>query len=117
MRSTTRAPRPVIAIAIGAPDGILDDGKDAALRNAMANIMGIEDPTDHIVFAQWALGDKFDANNVSLRLARLLNATLTIAERKDLVDLVCTVASADVATTTEQDASIRLLRRRLLVAA
>ena len=75
--------------------------------------MGIADPTELLVFGKWVASHVEDANNVSLRYAKLWIRDLSESERKDFVQMVRRVAAADGEVTVRQQLKIAKLVERL----
>ena len=101
----------MVVHAIAAESGALSAAQEAVLRQAMADVMGIADADEFIVFARWVMDGGYEANTVSLKLSRQLNAALTPDERAALVRIVRAVAGADGAMSDSQQSALRLLER------
>lgn len=108
-----RAAASVIALAIARRDGQLADVQEDALKTAMRDVMQIADPDEFLIFAHWVLDGGFDANNVTLRLSRLLNARLTQDEKEELFRIVDAVTRCGEMPDAAQESALRLLRQRL----
>jgi uncharacterized tellurite resistance protein B-like protein len=65
------------------------------------------------VFGKWVASHVEDANNVSLRYAKLWMRDLSESERADFVKMVRRVAAADGEVTARQQFKIAKLAERL----
>ena len=86
-------------------------------KKADASVLGIDKPEEELTFAKWAADHVVDPNNVSLRFSRLWTGKLAMSERRDLVDLVHSVAAADGAPSALQGEAIQRLKTRLAITA
>ena len=66
-----------------------------------------------MAFGKWVASHVEDANNVSLRYAKLWMRELSSSEREDFVQMVRRVAAADGEVTAGQQHKIAKLRDRL----
>jgi uncharacterized tellurite resistance protein B-like protein len=107
----------VMAVAVASADGDMTPEQDAALNEAMTDILRVSDPVEEMTFAKWAVREISDPNNISMRLSRLWMSSLDTQERQELVDLVRTVAGADGGLSDIQREAIDRLRTRLAITA
>lgn len=103
----------VMMMAIAAEEHPLTDVAEAAIRKEVMENMGIADPTELMVFGKWVAKHVEDANNVSLRYAKLWLRDLSVDEREDLLQMVRRVAAADGEVTARQQNKIARLQERL----
>lgn len=103
----------VMMLAIAETDGELTAATEAAIKSQITDAMGIEDPIELMVFAKWVAKHVEDADNVSLRYAKLWQQGLGQEERRDLADMVERVAGTDGPVSARQKAQIARLRERL----
>ena len=103
----------IMMIAIAAQEHPLTPAAEAVIRNEVVKTMGIADPTELLVFGKWVASHVEDANNVSLRYAKLWIRDLSEGERKDFVQMVKRVAAADGEVTVRQQLKIAKLVERL----
>jgi uncharacterized tellurite resistance protein B-like protein len=66
-----------------------------------------------LVFGKWVASHVEDANNVSLRYAKLWLRDLSQSEREDFLQMVRRVAAADGEVTARQQLKIARLAERL----
>jgi hypothetical protein len=103
----------IMMIAIASEEHPLTPAAEAAIRDQLVKIAGIADPTELMVFGKWVASHVEDANNVSLRYAKLWLRELKPSEREDLLKMVRRVAAADGEVTARQQHKIAKLRERL----
>lgn len=103
----------IMMMAIAAEEHPLTQSAETAIRGEVVKGMGIADPTELMVFGKWVASHVEDANNVSLRYAKLWMRELSAGERGDLVQMVRRVAGADGEVTARQQHKIAKLRERL----
>ncbi len=102
----------IMMIAVASEEHPLTPAAETAIRTAVMK-MGIADPTELMVFGKWVASHVEDANNVSLRYAKLWLRDLKPEERADLVQMVRRVAAADGEVSARQQLKIVRLRERL----
>ncbi len=85
----------VMAVVVASTEGPISERQSAVLTSAMGSVLGVDNPEEELTFAKWAASHVVDPNNVSLRYNRLWTGRLAMKERRDLVDLVQSVAIAD----------------------
>jgi uncharacterized tellurite resistance protein B-like protein len=103
----------IMMIAVAAEEHPLTAEAETAIRNELVKTMGIADPTELMVFGKWVASHVEDANNVSLRYAKLWMRDLSPGERSDFVQMVRRVAAADGEVTARQQFKIAKLMERL----
>ena len=103
----------VMMIATARRDGELPAASEAAIKREIVETFGERDPTELFTFAKWVAGHVADANNVSLRYAKLWAANLSLDERRGLAIMVERVASADGPVSEPQRLAVAKLRERL----
>jgi uncharacterized tellurite resistance protein B-like protein len=103
----------IMMIAVAAEEHPLTGEAETAIRNEVVKTMGIADPTELMVFGKWVASHVEDANNVSLRYAKLWMRDLSAGERADFVQMVKRVAAADGEVTARQQFKIAKLEERL----
>ncbi len=103
----------ITMMAVAAEEHPLTAAAEAAIREAIVKTMGIADPTELLVFGKWVASHVEDANNVSLRYAKLWLRDLSENERRDFVQMVRRVAAADGEVTARQQFKIAKLEERL----
>lgn len=105
----------IMMMAIAAEEHPLTPVAETAIRNEVARTMGIADPTELMVFGKWVASHVEDANNVSLRYAKLWLRDLSQSEREDFLKMVRRVAAADGEVTARQQLKIAKLAERLAI--
>jgi hypothetical protein len=90
----------------------LDAAAATVIKDELREVTG-SDPRDAFEFAAWAIQYVPDPDNVSMRLTRMWNNTLTTAERQQLVDMVTRVACMKGDPTAIQADAIAKLKTRL----
>jgi uncharacterized tellurite resistance protein B-like protein len=103
----------IMMIVMASEEHPLTPAAETAIRTEVVKAMGIADPTELMVFGKWVASHVEDANNVSLRYAKLWMRELSSSEREDLVQMVRRVAAADGEVTARQQHKIAKLRERL----
>ena len=104
----------VIMMMAMAQEGVgLTPAAEAAIAREVTGAMGIADGTEMMVFSKWVASHVEDANNVSLRYAKLWGAKLSPDERRDLHAMVRRVAEADGAVSGVVADKLRRLHERL----
>jgi uncharacterized tellurite resistance protein B-like protein len=103
----------IMMMAIAAEEHPFTQSAETAIRDAVVKTMGIADPTELMVFGKWVASHVEDANNVSLRYAKLWMRDLSQRERKDFLQMVRRVAAADGDVTARQQLKIAKLAERL----
>jgi uncharacterized tellurite resistance protein B-like protein len=103
----------IMMMAIASEEHPLTQAAETAIRDAVVKGMGIADPTELMVFGKWVASHVEDANNVSLRYAKLWLRDLSQGEREDFVQMVRRVAAADGEVTARQQHKIVKLEERL----
>ena len=103
----------IMMMAIAAEEHPLTPTAETAIRNEVVKTMGIADPTELMVFGKWVASHVEDANNVSLRYAKLWMRDLSQSEREDFLQMVRRVAAADGEVTARQQLKIAKLAERL----
>lgn len=103
----------IMMIAVACEEHPLTPAAEARIRDEVVRTMGIEDPTEVMVFGKWVASHVEDANNVSLRYAKLWMRDLSAGERTDFVQMVKRVAAADGEVTARQQFKIAKLEERL----
>lgn len=86
---------------------------ETRVAEEVRRVMGVEDTSELMVFAKWVAKHVEDANNVSLRYAKLWHRALNRAESRDLVDMVRRIAEADGPLSDKQKRKIEKLEQRL----
>jgi hypothetical protein len=103
----------IMMIAVACEEHPLTPEAESAIRDEVVRTMGIADPTEVMVFGKWVASHVEDANNVSLRYAKLWVRDLSAGERADFVQMVKRVAAADGEVTARQQFKIAKLEERL----
>ena len=103
----------VMMLAIAATEHERTPGADAAVEAEIKATMGIADATELLVFGKWVAGHVEDANNVSLRYAKLWQQSLNLEERRGLAAMVERIAAADGTPSARQQLQIAKLKERL----
>ena len=103
----------VMAVAIAGNNGELSGAQDDVLAGAMTDILRVDDPVSELVFAKWAVQSSGEPKSIIKQLRNLWLTTLTAEERRQFVDLVYRVASADGDVSAQQIRSIDYLRSAL----
>jgi uncharacterized tellurite resistance protein B-like protein len=103
----------ILMMAVASEEHPLTQTAEAVIRKEVAKTIGIADPTEVMVFGKWVASHVEDANNVSLRYAKLWMRDLSESEREDLVQMVRRVAAADGEVSARQQLKIAKLRERL----
>jgi uncharacterized tellurite resistance protein B-like protein len=103
----------IMMIVIASEEHPLTQTAETAIRTEVVKSMGIADPGELMVFGKWVASHVEDANNVSLRYAKLWMRELSTSEREDFVQMVRRVAAADGEVTARQQHKIAKLRERL----
>ena len=103
----------IMMMAIASEEHPLTPAAETAIRDEVVKSMGIADPTELMVFGKWVASHVEDANNVSLRYAKLWVRDLSADERGDLVKMVRRVAAIDGEVTARQQHKITKLVERL----
>jgi len=103
----------IMMLAVAAEEHPLTPVAETAIRDEVVKTMGIADPTELMVFGKWVASHVEDANNVSLRYAKLWMRDLSESERADFVKMVRRVAAADGEVTARQQFKIAKLAERL----
>jgi hypothetical protein len=86
---------------------------EKAIKSEVMKSMGVEDPTEVMVFAKWVASHVADPNNVSLRYGKLWIAALSQPERQEFLDMVERVAASTGPINTAQQSILGKLRERL----
>ncbi len=105
----------VMAVAVASCEGDMSAEQDAVLREAMTDILGIDEPVEDLTFAKWAVRENTDPNNISMRLSRLWTGSLDMSERLQFVDMVTRVAQAGGEVSHVQTEAIGRLKTRLAI--
>ncbi len=100
-------------LAMAKEAGPITPDVEAAVRKEVTESMKVAEPMELLVFGKWVASHVEDANNVSLRYAKLWAGALNMAERRDFVNMVERVAGAAGAMSAPQRAKIAKLRERL----
>ncbi|MBC8038534.1 MAG: hypothetical protein H7X89_15085 [Rhizobiales bacterium] len=103
----------VMMLAVAKEAGPITPEVEASAHGEITTAMKIADPTELLVFSKWVASHVDDANNVSLRYAKLWAGALNIEERREFIGMVERVAQAPDGTTAAQNAKIAKLRERL----
>ncbi|NJM29735.1 MAG: hypothetical protein HC855_06215 [Rhizobiales bacterium] len=103
----------VMMIALVKEEGPLTPQAEEAIRMEATAVMQVDDPTELMVFSKWVADHVSDANNVSLRYAKLWAGALSRDERLELVEMVERAVSAVAPVTPNQRNKIAKLRERL----
>lgn len=103
----------IMMMAIASEERPLTQAAETAIRGEVVKGMGIADPTELMVFGKWAAAHVEDANNVSLRYAKLWMRELSAGEREAFIQMVRRVAAADGEVTARQQHKIAKLMERL----
>jgi uncharacterized tellurite resistance protein B-like protein len=103
----------IMMMAIASEEHPLTQATEAAIRGEVTKTMGIAEPTELMVFGKWVASHIEDANNVSLRYAKLWARALDMDERRELVGMVRRVAAVDGEPTPRQLNAIAKLNERL----
>lgn len=103
----------VLMVGIASANGPMSAAAEAEIRRAMREVMAVEKPDEELIFARWAVSAIADLNNLVFRFGRLWTARLDHRERRDLLDCVKRVASADGEPDDIQLSTLQKLRDRL----
>jgi uncharacterized tellurite resistance protein B-like protein len=102
----------VLFAGIATAAGPMSAAQESAIKDAGRDI-GVDDPEDELVFAQWAVADVADLNSLVTRLAKLWTARLDIAERAQLYGLATRIAELDGEPDPINVSALRRLHDRL----
>jgi len=105
----------VMAVAVASCEGDMTAEQDAALTDAMTNMLNVRDPVEEMTFAKWAVREVSDPNNISMRLHRLWTSSLDMRERQELIDMVRRVANAGGDLSVVQTEAVERLKTRLAI--
>ncbi len=100
----------VMMLAVAKEAGPITPEVEAAVQGEITGQMKIAEPTELLVFGKWVASHVEDANNVSLRYAKLWAAALDMEERRKFVAMVERAARP---LTPAQHTKIAKLRERL----
>jgi uncharacterized tellurite resistance protein B-like protein len=103
----------VMMIAVASAEHPLSQEAEAVIRDEITTTMGIADPTELFVFGKWVASHVEDANNVSLRYAKLWHRDLDRDQRLDLVRMVERAVASDGRASGRQIQQIAKLHERL----
>ena len=103
----------VMMIAVAGTEGELTPAAEVEIRRAVTSEMGVADPTEVITFAKWVARHVEDADNASLRYAKLWTSALGPEDLRSLAAMVARVAGANGAASARQLQQIARLRERL----
>lgn len=103
----------VMMMALAKERGPLLESTEAAIRRELNAVMGVDDPTEVMVFGKWVASHVVDANAVSLRYAKLWHGSLSREEREQFMASAERVAEAEGLVTPAQTAALTKLRERL----
>lgn len=103
----------IMMIATIQQEGDLTPAGETAVEREASETMGVDDPTELMVFAKWVAKHVEDANNVSLRYAKLWTRHLNEDELRDLVAMVRRAAEANGPLSQRQEQVIARLKTRL----
>ncbi len=103
----------VMMLALAKEAGPITSEVEAAARREITGSMKIAEPTELLVFSKWVASHLENANNVSLRYAKLWAGALNMDERRKFVAMVERVAQASGGITASQNAKIAKFRERL----
>ena len=103
----------IMMFGIAKEEGPITDATEGVIKHEITETMKIEDPTELLTFSKWVIGHVVDVNNVSLRLGKLWQGALNMAEREDFVAMVERVAEKSGGYTVNQRNKIGKLRERL----
>jgi len=103
----------VMMLAVAKEEGPLSPEAEAAIAKEARETMGVSDPTELMVFGKWVASHVEDANNVSLRYAKLWLNALNLDERRGLVAMVDRAVGATGPLTPSQLKKIAKLNDRL----
>jgi hypothetical protein len=85
----------VLLVAIATANGPMSVAAEAAIRDAMRDVMSVEKPEEEMVFAKWASADVVDLNSLVSRLSKLWTERLDLPERHQLYGLAKRIASLE----------------------
>ncbi len=96
--------------------GGISDKAEQLIRANIAEISGSGDTEEPYVFAKWTSEQVIDANDVSLKLAKLWTGSLTEDERRQFLGMVEEIATCDGPPEPNQQDALRRLAQRLALA-
>ena len=103
----------VMMIAVAETEGELTPAAEAEIRRAVTDEMGVADPIEVVTFSKWVAKHVEDADNVSLRYAKLWTSALGVEDLHSLSAMVTRVAGANGSASARQTQQIAKLRERL----
>lgn len=103
----------IMMLAMAKEAGPVTDKVEAAARREIVESMKIDDHTELLTFSKWVTTHVQDANNVSLRYAKLWGAALSLPERNAFLGMVERVAAAEGALSPVQKMKLSKLQERL----
>jgi hypothetical protein len=103
----------VMMLAMANEAGPMTEAVEKAVRQEVVNGMGVSDPLELLTFSKWVATHVQDANNVSLRYAKLWGGALSYQERKSFSDMVERVTEAAGPMTPALRTKMLKLRERL----
>jgi uncharacterized tellurite resistance protein B-like protein len=103
----------IMMLAMAKEAGPVTEEVEAAARREIVNSMKIADPIELLTFSTWVTTHVQDANNVSLRYAKLWGAALNLEERAAFLQMVERVATVAGSLTSIQRMKLSKLKERL----
>jgi hypothetical protein len=107
----------IMMLAMAKEAGPVTPDVERAVSDEITGSMKIADPTELLIFSKWVASHVEDANNVSLRYAKLWGSALNFEARRDFLAMVERVASSTGGITAAQKVKIAKLKERLGLAA
>ena len=106
----------VIAVAIASDEGTMSANTTSVLIEQLGTVTGLADPESEVVFAEWAIKDIADIHSLNERLFPTFMENLSAEQRKELVDMIKLVVSADGEASLSQIQAIDDLESRFMQA-
>ena len=103
----------VMMIAVASAEHPLSPEAETVIGDEITGTMGIADPTEILAFGKRVASRVEDADDVSLRYAKLWHSALDREQRLDLVRMAERVARTDGGATARQAQQIARLHERL----
>lgn len=103
----------VLLYALAQEAGEVTRSVEAAIRQEAEKTMGVDNPTELLVFGKWVAGHVKDVNNVVLRYAKLWASTLEPKERSDLVGMAERIALVAGVPAATLSSAVHKLNERL----
>ncbi len=114
--SDPRVAATVVAVAIIEHEQPMSENARAVLLEQLSLVTGLPDPASEVEFAESVVQDAIDLHALNERMSPTFMEKLNSEQRKELIDLIKLVVSADGAPALSQVEAIGDLERRFLQA-